>query len=142
MVRTPLVIAILGLSAALACAPAADTIAPAAAATVPAAEPAPARGKAAAPAPAKKRHDIVVTNRGFEPDKLKVKKGEATTLSFTRKTESQCAKEVVVQLGNGQTIHKELPLDQPVVIEATFATSGELRYACGMDMLTGVISVE
>lgn len=64
------------------------------------------------------------------------------TLVITRKTDSTCAKRVVVQLGDGKKIEKDLPLDKAVEVPATFAKKGELRYACGMDMISGVIVVE
>ncbi len=85
---------------------------------------------------------IMVTEKGFEPDGIKVKKGTPYTFTFTRKTDSTCATEVVLQLGGGKSIEKKLPLDQPVVVEATFTDPGELRYACAMDMIKGVIHVE
>ena len=87
------------------------------------------------------RADISITRRGFEPDHVAVKKGEAITLAFTRKTDSTCAKQVVVELGDGNSIKKDLPLDQTVEVRATFAKTGELRYACGMDMVHGTLSV-
>jgi plastocyanin domain-containing protein len=105
-----------------------------------------AAAKPPAPAAAKPSasgtYDIVVTEEGFRPDKLKVKKGQPVKLSFTRKTETTCAKQVVLQLGGGKKIEKPLPLDETVVIDATFAEAGELKYACSMDMFTGVVVVE
>lgn len=94
--------------------------------------------------PAVKPHrvDISVTGRGFAPDKITVKKAQPITLAFTRKTDSTCAKQVVIDLGDGTKIQKELPLDKTVEVVATFAKSGELRYACGMDMVHGVLLVE
>ncbi|MGN6107522.1 MAG: cupredoxin domain-containing protein [Kofleriaceae bacterium] len=88
------------------------------------------------------RVELTVTAKGFEPDKIKVAVGEPLTLVFTRKTDKTCAKNVVVQLGDGKTIKKDLPLDKPVEISATFTKSGELRYACSMDMISGVIAVQ
>jgi len=85
---------------------------------------------------------IAVTEKGFEPDGIKVKKGTPYTFTFTRKTDSTCATEVVLQLGGGKTVEKKLPLGEPVVVEATFADAGDLRYACAMDMIKGTIHVE
>jgi plastocyanin len=100
--------------------------------------PTPAPPPAAAPA----RLEIVVTDKGFEPDKLTVKQGEPVKLAFTRKTEKTCATEVVLDLGDGQKVEKKLPLNETVEIDATFAKAGELKYACAMDMIKGVVSVE
>ncbi len=84
---------------------------------------------------------VRVTTKGFEPDRLMVPGGAPVILEFTRTTNETCAKQVVVEVGGGQKVTRELPLDQAVAISATFATGGELRYACGMDMISGVISV-
>lgn len=91
---------------------------------------------------ATRRVDISVTEKGFAPDAIKVKKGESVTLAFTRKTDKTCAKKVIVQLGDGQKVEKKLPLDETVTLDVTFAKAGELRYGCSMDMYTGVITVE
>lgn len=93
-------------------------------------------------APASKRVQIDVTEKGFEPDKVTVSAAQPVTLVITRKTEKTCAKNVVVQLGDGKKISKELPMGKPVEIAATFAKKGELRYTCGMDMVTGTLSVQ
>ena len=84
---------------------------------------------------------ITVTRTGFEPAKVTVTKDVKTALVFTRTTDSTCAKEVVIPVGD-QKIRKQLPLNQPVEIDVTFAKTGDLTYACGMDMATGVITVK
>jgi plastocyanin domain-containing protein len=105
--------------------------------------PAPAPAAAAAPAPAADgKIAVTVTEKGFEPDGIKVKKGTPYTFTFTRKTDATCAKEVVLQLGGGKSVEKKLPLNEAVSFEATFADAGDLKYACGMDMVTGTVHVE
>ena len=84
---------------------------------------------------------IKVTEKGFEPDKVPVQKGVATTLIFTRTTDATCAKQVVIPVG-GQKITKDLPLDQPVEISVTFPNAGDVQYACSMDMEHGVLTVQ
>lgn len=37
---------------------------------------------------------------------------------------------------------RDLRLDKPVEIAATFPKAGKLGYACGMDMIKGTITVE
>ena len=86
--------------------------------------------------------DIAVTEKGFEPADLKVVKGQPVTLVFERKTDATCAKQVVIHVDDKQTIQKELPLNQRVAVETTFPASGDLTYACGMDMIKGVIHVQ
>ena len=89
-----------------------------------------------------RRIDIAVTEAGFEPKKVTVTKGEEVTLAFTRKTDKTCAKEVIVHLNEKDTVEKDLPLNEVVPVTATFSKSGELGYACGMNMLGGVIVVK
>jgi len=88
------------------------------------------------------RFDIKVTDKGFEPDDVKVPAGKPVTLVFERKTDQTCAKEVILTLADGSKIEKKLPLDTPVEIATTFPTGGKLGYACGMDMLKGTITVQ
>ena len=84
---------------------------------------------------------ISVTEKGFEPDSVDVPAGKPVTIVFTRKTDKTCAKAVVVDLGGGKKVTKDLPLDKTVEVSATFAKTGELSYACGMDMIHGVMTV-
>jgi plastocyanin domain-containing protein len=92
-----------------------------------------------AAAPAARTIDLAVTTNGFEPSKIEVKKGEPLHLVVTRKTDATCAKELVIQDAG---IRKELPLDRAVAIDFTPQKSGEVRYACGMGMIGGVLLVE
>lgn len=82
---------------------------------------------------------IAVTENGFEPAEVTVRRGERVTLVVTRKTEKTCATEFVMK---GQGIHQPLPLNRPVTIAFTPAEAGELRYACGMDMVAGKVIVK
>ncbi len=82
--------------------------------------------------------ELTVTENGFEPSKVKAKKGEKLRLVVTRKTDSTCAKEIVIKDAG---IHQPLPLGQPVKVEFVASKSGEIRYACGMDMISGVVFV-
>jgi EmrB/QacA subfamily drug resistance transporter len=88
------------------------------------------------------RIEITVTEDGFTPDRIAVKKDQPVTLAFTRTTNRTCAKEVVLQLGDGRTVEKALPLGATVAVDVRFAKAGELRYGCSMDMITGAITVE
>ena len=82
---------------------------------------------------------LTVTDNGFEPQKVAAKKGEPIKLVITRKTDHTCAKEIVIKDAG---INKKLPLNVPVEVELTPAKSGQIRYACSMDMLAGVLIVE
>ena len=89
-----------------------------------------------------RRIDIAVVQDGFSPDHIRVKAGEPVILAFTRRIDRTCAREVVIRRGDGGTVETDLPLGETVVIDATFTTTGQLHYACSMDMITGVITVE
>ena len=85
------------------------------------------------------RVKITVTPKGFQPAAVSVPAGQAVTLVVTRKTERTCAKELVM---SEYGIRQALPLNQPVEITFTPRKRGELRYACGMDMIAGKVVVE
>jgi plastocyanin domain-containing protein len=87
------------------------------------------------------RIEIAITDKGFEPSKVEVKKGEPVELVFTRKTDQTCIKEVVLDTG-GKKIEKPLPLDKPVAITTKFTKTGDLKYACKMNMFSGTVSVQ
>lgn len=95
--------------------------------------------KPAAAEPA--RVSIAVTEAGFTPGDVHVTRGKPVTLVFERKVEKTCATEVVLEVG-GKKLEKELPLNTPVEVAVTFPTSGKLQYACGMDMVHGIITVD
>ena len=84
-------------------------------------------------------HEIAVTSDGFVPATIKVKRGQPVKLVVTRKTQKTCATEIVIK---DYGINQPLPLDKPVTIELTPKKSGQIRYACGMDMISGVLQVE
>jgi len=60
-------------------------------------------------------------------------------LVVTRTTDQTCAKELVIK---NPAVRKELPLNKPVTIELTPEKGGEIRYACGMDMISGVLLMD
>jgi len=82
---------------------------------------------------------VAVTENGFEPKDIVIKKGQAAVLVMTRKTQSTCATEAVF----AETGKKyDLPLNQAVRIDLTGVTPGKLHYACGMDMEHGTVTIE
>ena len=78
---------------------------------------------------------VTVTEKGFEPSRIEVKKGSNATLVFTRLTDKTCATDVVFS-GNGA--HLDLPLNQPVRI-ALGTVNENISFACGMKMITGEV---
>jgi len=102
-------------------------------------------GPALADAPSSKpasRIEISVTAHGFDPDAINVPAKKPVTLVFTRKTDQTCTKSVVLTLGDGKKVERELPLDKPVEVAVTFPKAGKLGYACSMNMTKGIIVVQ
>jgi plastocyanin domain-containing protein len=106
-----------------------------------AAKTAPAQKPAAAPVDKNgvRTVELTVTSKGFEPANVKVKAGHPVRLVVTRKTDKTCATELVMDdLG----INQPLPLDTPVTVEFTPSESGTLRYACAMDHISGILTIQ
>lgn len=80
---------------------------------------------------------VSVTDNGFEPSRIEVKKGESVTLVVTRKTDQTCATGIVVA---DRGITKDLPLNEPVRIAIGNVDEGEIGFACPMDMIKGTIA--
>jgi len=80
--------------------------------------------------------EVKVDAVGYHPDKLHAKAGKPVRLLVTRTTDEGCGQELVVPSLNKKVA---LPLNQPVAIDLTMPASGEVAFACGMDMMHGVI---
>ena len=85
------------------------------------------------------RFAIAVTDTGFAPASITVPAGKPVTLVVTRRTDQTCAKEIVFP---DQGIRKPLPLNEAVEIALPASPKGEMHYACGMDMLKGIVVVD
>lgn len=83
--------------------------------------------------------NISVTEKGFEPTSFDVSPGTSVTLKVTRKTDATCATQIKIP---AKKLKKDLPLNQTVSIELGKLDKGEIRFACGMDMLSGHILVK
>lgn len=81
---------------------------------------------------------ITLTEKGYDPPSIKLRRDIPARLIFTRKAEATCGTEIEFpDLG----IRRQLPLNQPVSIEFTPQKSGEFTFACGMNMLKGKLIV-
>ena len=80
---------------------------------------------------------LAVTDRGFEPPRAEVTRGQAFTLVVTRKTDQTCAKEILIPVLNER---RPLPLNQAVRIDVPKGVADTLNYICGMHMLGGTIA--
>lgn len=83
---------------------------------------------------------LSVTEKGYEPTPITLKKDEPVKLVVTRKTEQTCATELVMK---DYGINTPLPLNTPVEIAFTPNKSGTLTYGCAMgQMISGMFMVE
>ena len=88
--------------------------------------------------PAVQNVKIVVNEQGYQPSTVTLRAGVPTRLTFLRITEKTCGTEVVFPSLN---ITRALPLNEPVMVEFTPATSADVAFTCGMNMLHGTIVV-
>ncbi len=100
-----------------------------------------AADKAPAAAPAGNKIEIKVTENGFEPKEIKVKKGQPVTLSFLRTTDRTCIKAIDIPAEKVKNF--ALPLDKAVTLTITPAKAGVEKFHCtAMAMGDGRIIVE
>jgi hypothetical protein len=92
-----------------------------------------------APSSAAQGVRIAVTEKGFEPDRVSLRAGTPAQITFVRTTDKTCGTEVVFP---SLTLKRTLPLNEPVMIEFTPATTGDVAFTCGMNMLKGVVVVQ
>lgn len=84
----------------------------------------------------KQKVTLLVTEKGFEPSQIDVKPGIPVVLKVTRKTDATCATQIQIP---AKKIKKDLPLNKEVSVEIGKLEKGEIRFACGMDMMGGKI---
>ena len=82
---------------------------------------------------------VEITQNGYQPSSLRLKRGVPTRLTFVRRTEQTCATEVVF---SDYGVRRELPLNTAVVINFTPNKKGAFTFACGMNMLRGKLIVQ
>jgi hypothetical protein len=82
---------------------------------------------------------VMVTDQGYEPDRVSLRVGTPARLTFVRTSDKTCGTEVTIpSLG----IKRALPLNQAVDLEFTPQKSGDIAFVCGMGMLKGTIVVQ
>ena len=89
--------------------------------------------------PRVQKFTVHVTERGFEPVTLTLRRGVEARITFLRTTDQTCAKEIVLRDFN---ITKELPLNQAVVVTLKPNKKGEFSFSCGMNMMRGKLVVQ
>jgi plastocyanin domain-containing protein len=84
---------------------------------------------------------VKVTEDGFVPREIKVKKGQPTTLEFTRVTDATCMTEI--DIPDEKVKEFALPLNKAVSLTITPKTAGVEKFHCSaMGMGDGKIVVE
>lgn len=78
---------------------------------------------------------ITVDTSGYTPDKIPGKPGEKLVLVFTRTADSTCIAKLVTP--DNKTV--DLPMNTPVEVAVTVPQTGEVGFACGMDMFHGIV---
>jgi plastocyanin domain-containing protein len=82
------------------------------------------------------RHvSVQASKEGYSPDKIAGKPGEKLVLVFTRTADSECISQL--KAPDGKLV--DLPLNKPVEVAVTVPQTGEVGFACGMDMFHGVV---
>jgi plastocyanin domain-containing protein len=82
--------------------------------------------------------EVSITSNGFEPARVQAAPGKPVILRFTRKVAETCADAVEIQ---GDPVRHMLPLGAPVDVKVTAPASGELAFACPMNMYRGAVVV-
>ncbi|HEV7643503.1 MAG TPA: cupredoxin domain-containing protein [Pyrinomonadaceae bacterium] len=82
---------------------------------------------------------VTVSKEGFTPKAIEVKAGQQVTLAFIRIDQENCGTEVEFP---GLNLKKDLPLGKVVTIDIPAEKPGEFNFACGMNMLKGIVMVE
>jgi plastocyanin len=82
---------------------------------------------------------VTVSKEGFTPKAIEVKAGQHVTLAFIRIDQENCGTEVEFPNLN---LKKELPLGKVVTVDIPAEKPGEFNFACGMNMLKGIVMVE
>lgn len=82
---------------------------------------------------------ISVTDEGFTPSTVRVRRGEPVTLVITRRTDATCATAAVFA-GSGKSY--TLPLNKPVRIPIPSNRAATIDFACPMDMYRGKVIVQ
>jgi len=82
---------------------------------------------------------VTVMDANFSPARIALRAGVPARITFVRTSDKTCATAVVFA---SLDIRRDLPLNQPVAIEFTPGKTGEITFACGMNMLHGTVVVQ
>lgn len=82
---------------------------------------------------------VKISEQGYSPATISVKKGQKIRLLLTRTDAQNCGGEIVFSSLN---IKKDLPVGKTVAVEFTPRSAGEIAFTCGMGMYKGKIVVQ
>jgi plastocyanin domain-containing protein len=99
------------------------------------AKPAPAVAPVATGSDGIRHIPVSATADGYTPDKIPGKPGEKLVLVFTRTVDANCLAQL--KTPDGKLV--DLPMNKPVEVAVTVPATGEVGFACGMDMFHGVV---
>ncbi len=92
-----------------------------------------------APQPSTGPIAIRVDGSGYHPGSVHAPAGKPARLVFTRTSDEGCGQQLVFPTLD---IRKDLPLNQPVIVDLTMPASGSVAFTCGMNMLRGSLVVQ
>jgi plastocyanin domain-containing protein len=82
--------------------------------------------------------EVTASSKGFAPQDIQVAPGQQLVLRFTRTEEQTCADAVDVQ---GDPVRHMLPVGKPIDVKVTAPPSGQITFACPMNMFQGAVRV-
>ncbi len=85
-----------------------------------------------------RRVAIEANVEGYRPERIGGKPGEKLMLVFTRTADASC----IAQLKTPDGKLVDLPKGTPVEVAVTVPETGEVGFACGMDMVHGAVVAE
>ncbi|MCK6445470.1 MAG: cupredoxin domain-containing protein [Planctomycetes bacterium] len=80
----------------------------------------------------------VLVERGYHPRELDVPAGVPLRLTFERREQSACSRDVVFP---GLGLRRGLPYGERVALDLPALAPGDYSFTCGMNMLRGVVRV-
>lgn len=89
--------------------------------------------------PKKQTAKVLITEQGYSPGSLRLRRGIPARVTFLRVTNRTCGTEIVIP---AYGVHRPLPLNEPVVVSFTPRNTGEFGFACGMNMMHGKLIVQ
>jgi Cupredoxin-like domain len=84
------------------------------------------------------RVEVEVDGQGYHPAEIQAPANAEITLAFKRVDEQNCGEELVIE---SLAIKKDLPVGKVVEVAITTPATGEVGFACGMNMYKGKVVV-